>query len=229
MNKSKGNMYEFVTHTWNPLAGECPHRCSYCSTNKLSSRYPVIKAKYSGEPRLDDRQMADNLGKDNFIFVCAQNDLFACGVPAEIIISILDKCCRYDNRYLFQTKNPDRILGFIDRLPPGKSVICTTIESDIDYEVYSSIDAYSNQRLRACAMSEIELLKYVTIEPIMDFDLDEMTKLIYKCDPVQVNIGADSGGNNLTEPPKQKILELISELSKFTKVVLKPNLSRLLK
>ena len=46
----KGNMYEWAK-PWNPLGGECPHQCAYCSTNSLK-RYPVIKDKYSGDLRL---------------------------------------------------------------------------------------------------------------------------------------------------------------------------------
>ena len=23
-------MYEFITHTWNPILGKCPHDCKYC-------------------------------------------------------------------------------------------------------------------------------------------------------------------------------------------------------
>jgi molybdenum cofactor biosynthesis enzyme MoaA len=30
LNKSTGNMHEFITHTWNTIKGECPHGCSYC-------------------------------------------------------------------------------------------------------------------------------------------------------------------------------------------------------
>ena len=30
MNKQKGNMYGFVTHTWNAIKGRCSHNCSYC-------------------------------------------------------------------------------------------------------------------------------------------------------------------------------------------------------
>ncbi len=70
---------------------------------------------------------------------------------------------------------------------------------------------------------------YVTIEPIMDFDLEEMVELIKKCNPQQVNIGADSGNNHLPEPPKEKIFKLIEALSSFTTVKQKDNLKRLLK
>lgn len=30
LNKSKGNMYPWVTYTWNPIKGKCPHECRYC-------------------------------------------------------------------------------------------------------------------------------------------------------------------------------------------------------
>ena len=65
----------------------------------------------------------------------------------------------------------------------------------------------------------------------MDFDLSEFVEMIKACNPIQVNIGADSSHkrNMLPEPPKEKILELIDELEQFTTVVQKKNLVRLLK
>jgi hypothetical protein len=80
---------------------------------------------------------------------------------------------------------------------------------------------------RAKGMTWIDSSAYVTIEPILDFDLMPLVALIKKCSPVQVNIGADSGGNNLPEPTAEKIQSLIYELSAFTKVNLKKNLHRL--
>lgn len=62
----------------------------------------------------------------------------------------------------------------------------------------------------------------------MDFDLYQMVGLIKQCSPVQVNIGADSGNNNLPEPSKEKVFELINELEKFTIVHKKKNLNRIL-
>jgi hypothetical protein len=52
--------------------------------------------------------------------------------------------------------------------------------------------------------------------------------MLKKCDPIQINIGADSGNNNLPEPSKGKVLALIDELQKFTVIDQKRNLSRLL-
>lgn len=34
IKESKGNMYEFVTHTWNPIKGKCSHGCTYCYMKK---------------------------------------------------------------------------------------------------------------------------------------------------------------------------------------------------
>jgi len=45
--------------------------------------------------------------------------------------------------------------------------------------------------------------------------------------PVQVNIGADSGNNNLPEPSWEKIQQLVGILEKKTRVVLKKNIKRL--
>lgn len=230
LNKSNGNMYDWVTHTWNPLAGECPHKCSYCSTNFLSRRYPVIKNKYSGPIRLDENQMKTNLGKNNFIFICAQNDLFAEDIPSEWIEKILDYCQKFDNRYLFQTKNPERFKDYLyNRVINEKSVFCTTIESnrwykDIMKNSPSPFDRSPSVYDISCAIDT-----YVTIEPIMDFDLELMLDIILACNPTQVNIGADSGKNGLPEPSKEKLLQLIEGLQEFTTIAKKSNLSRLLK
>lgn len=234
LNKSKGNMYEWVTHTWNPLAGECPHRCSYCSTNKLM-RYPGIKNKYTGSPRLHEIELKTNLGEGNFIFVAAQNDLFAEDIPNEVIKEVLRICfLQNNNKFLFQTKNPRRLLDFEFDFWGIDFVVCTTIETNRHYaHIMRDCPPPEN---RAIMMNEIchefgfgfpNDKSYVTIEPIMDFDLDEMAHLIETALPKQVNIGADSGNNNLPEPSPEKIEALIKRLEKFTKVELKSNLKRL--
>jgi hypothetical protein len=84
---------------------------------------------------------------------------------------------------------------------------------------------------RAQEMNNIHQIGFktmVTIEPILDFDIKELYQLVKMCKPFQVNIGADSCHHNLPEPPKEKIIELISELEKFTTVYKKNNLRRLM-
>jgi len=110
-------------------------------------------------------------------------------------------------------------------------VICTTIETNRSYPTI--MRNCPIPMVRSWTMNDVvheyDIDTYVTIEPIMDFDVDILSHFIETCLPIQVNIGADSGNNNLPEPPKEKILELISKLEKFTKVVKKKNLDRLLK
>jgi hypothetical protein len=67
----------------------------------------------------------------------------------------------------------------------------------------------------------------VSVEPIMDFDLDEFVILIRNCKPTFVSIGADSKGHHLSEPSYDKIRQLITRLGEFTEVREKSNLSRL--
>lgn len=218
-------MYNWVDGTWNPLAGECPHKCVYCSTHKLM-RYDAVKNKYSGEPRIDLKTILKNLGKNKTWFVVGQNDLFAESIPSVFIYEVLNQCSKYDNTYLFQTKNPDRYIQYLD-LFPKKSILCTTLETNRHNEASKAPSPFD----RAFAMSQInDFTKYITIEPIMDFDLANFVQLIKHCNPAQVNIGANSYPKiKLNEPSKNKILEFITELERFTIVNQKSNLKRLLK
>lgn len=80
---------------------------------------------------------------------------------------------------------------------------------------------------RALHFKDLPFDKYITIEPIMDFGLSAFIEMIRSIDPVQVNIGADSGNNGLPEPSWDKIQQLIEALSQFTIVKEKKNLQRL--
>ena len=216
LNKSKGNMYDFVTHTWNTIKGECYHNCSYCYMKRWGNLNPV---------RFDEKELKTDLGENNFIFVGSSNDMFAENIPNDWILNTLTKCNWYDNKYLFQTKNPakfDSYIGDITR----PFYICTTIETNRHYPEYMGNSP--NPIVRSLGMEILKTQqKYVTIEPIMDFDLKPMVELIKRCEPIQVNIGADSGNNNLPEPSWKKIMQLKEELSKFTVIANKRNLKRL--
>ena len=229
LNKQKGNMYDFV-ETWNPLAGECSHKCSYCYRNKMM-RFPTIKKKYTGKPRLDDNAMKKNLGKGNYWFVCSMTDLFAADVPNDCIERILEYIRKYaNNKYLLQTKNPESLLFWLAEVLSLDIVPCVTFETNRTMYQHFSGGQLFKDRLECLEVINVFFpFTMITIEPIIDFDLKEFVSMINKSSPNQVNIGADSGNNNLPEPSKEKTLELIKELKKFTKVHLKPNLNRLLK
>ena len=176
--------------------------------------------------RLDEKEFKTNLGFDNFIFVGSGNDIFAKDIPEEWILKTLNHCNQYINKYLFQTKNPKRVLKYIDYFPL-KSIICTTIESNRNYpEIMNNSPSVEN---RIKYLSEIKKFpRMITIEPILDFDLQKLINMINYCYPFQVNIGSDSKGNKLPEPKKEKLNLLINELKQYSKIFIKDNLKRLL-
>lgn len=227
LNKQKGNMYGFVTHTWNTIKGSCPHDCAYC----YMKRWGGLKTA-----RFDETELRTNLETWNTIFVGSSCDMWADQFPDEWIYRTLEHCRNYDfNRYFFQTKNPKRFLEFLDFLP-HLTTLCTTVETNKDCLIGNGIPSPRKRlaSLRAIRERKTNSLHepiygiHVTIEPVMDFDVEEMFDLIVKCVPDQVNIGADSGGNKLPEPSPRKVRELINALNGYTKIYLKPNLKRLL-
>jgi DNA repair photolyase len=215
LNKQKGNMYGFITHTWNAIKGKCFHDCSYCYMKKWGEQKPV---------RFDLKELNTDLGKDNYIFVGSSCDMFAKNIAPEWIQGILNHCRQYNNHYLFQTKNPSRLQFFEF---PKKTTLCVTIESN--YDIDKNYAPKIKDRVYDFANID-KFTKMLTIEPIMDFDIDRLCDIVDLINPIQVNIGADSGNNHLKEPSNDKILSFIKCLKDSNiKVFEKDNLKRLIK
>jgi len=216
MNKQKGNMYGFVTHTWNAIKGVCPHDCSYCYMKRFPQK----------EVRLDESELSTNFGENNFIFVGSSCDMFADKIPREWIVRVLESCRRYPkNTFLFQTKNPGRFPEFYKDYPEN-SIFGTTIETNRE----NNLDKTPPRSIRLAEMSHDFLRckrRMITIEPIMDFDVSIFVDWIKNVSPEFINIGADSKKSNLPEPSAFKIKNFIEELNKFTRINSKKNLSRL--
>ena len=216
LNKSKGNMYPWVTHTWNIIKGKCPHDCSYC----YMKRYPQSQLHF------DSSELKTKLGSGKTIFVGSSCDAWAETIPDLWIKSILIQCAEAGgNKYLFQSKNPIRFREYSGYYPPD-FILGTTIESN--YNLLQGCLA-PNVYERMKAMSAINHLipKMVSIEPIIDFDLGDFIGWIKNISPKFVSIGADSGNNHLPEPSGDKVKALIEGLREFTEVKIKENLRRL--
>lgn len=124
-----------------------------------------------------------------------------------------------------QTKNTFRLREWAWDIPE-ETVLCTTIETN--RYLPTVMGETMAPPIRAYHFSECgDVERHITIEPIMEFDLERMIGLIRECKPKQVNIGADTGRNHLPEPPAGKVRELIAALSEFTTVHQKPNLARI--
>lgn len=165
LNRSSGNMYQFITHTWNAIKGKCPHDCSYCFMKRFGEQKPL---------RLDCKEFKTDLGKNNFIFVGSSCDMWADDVPADWILDTLAHCRHYDydNTYLFQSKNPHRMGGFRN-LIPAFSVLGTTIETNRDYPKEMGFSPRPKQRAVAIGRLGAYFRTMVTIEPIMDFSVKQ--------------------------------------------------------
>jgi len=206
----------FINDSWNPISGKCFHECSYCAYKDFSV----------GELQLEEMPFTKDLGSNKFIFIGNHNDMFAQNVPDEWIGAVLEYCKEFPNNlYLFKSKNPARMFNFVN-LFPSKYFFASTIESN---RIYEGITLAPSVEQRTLFMAQCTLMsKAITIEPILDFDLEIFTNSIRNIKPRWVAIGADRTGNNLIEPSKEKIISLIEELQKFTRVMPMNNLERIL-
>jgi DNA repair photolyase len=217
LNKQTGNMYPFVTHTWNPIRGKCPHDCLYC----------YMKVYPQPELHFAQKELGTNLGQGNFIFVGSSTDMWCKETLNAWIMYTLGHCKQFANRYLFQTKNPARFIKFLGTFPPD-TILGTTIESDVHYGDFSKapspVDRFdAMMRLRAEGIPRM-----VSIEPIMAFHIDTIARWVTAIKPEFVSIGADSKGHNLPEPNATLTRKLIKNLRSITKVYVKDNLNRII-
>lgn len=220
-----GNMYQFVDDTWNPIVGKCLHECAYCYVSK--------RCKNQKEIHLVSKTLYRDLGSGNTIFPVSGSDMFAENVPELWILQVLNRCYAtnhnlpdHKNSFMFQTKNPKRVLGFINHpiFNDEKTKVCTTIETNRWYE---EMGKAPKPEYRADAMAEIAskgITTIVTAEPLMKFDHTEMLEIIKRCKPEQVNIGKNSNFKiKLPEPTADEVKRLIDELENFSTIVIKSN------
>jgi DNA repair photolyase len=223
-NKDGSNMYPWITHMHSHLGGECSHKCKYCYVdNPIGGRNP----KFTGPIRLLEEEFAVNYGNDGkVIFIEHQNDLFAKDVPDALIKRIVAHTLMFPkNTYMFQTKNPYRMLEWLTFLPEN-SILGTTIETDRIMDISEAPDPY--QRYMAMLQIPKEFKRFVTIEPVLDFNVDRLATWIGEIKPDFINLGADSKGHNLPEPTVEKIMQFVEELKKYgVELREKHNLQRL--
>ncbi len=221
LNKSTGNMYEWVTHTWGVGRG-CSHQCEYCYV-----KMPRFHREQPAEFALDE--CFPQLGEGRVIFVGHTTDLFADGVHAEEIKAILLHCAKFRNTYVFQTKNPERLVDYAEYMATlGLDVILgTTIETNRQ-ELLERFSRAPMAESRSMGMAALGGRKFITVEPIMQFDLAEMVRLIVAAQPEWINIGADSKRHHLPEPTQDEVFALVSALQhRGIEVRKKFNLDRL--
>ena len=219
LKKTSGNMYSFITHTWNPVKGKCGYNCSYCYVKKWKKEQPLY---------LNKNELRADLGMGNFIFVCSGCDLFHPDIPDKWIMKVIEHTYSgFGNRFLYHTKNPNRAVELWEEgyFGENNTTLCVTVESNIPWPGISEAPQ-PYDRIYAASQWPADLM--ITVEPVMDFDVMTFSEMILSCATVQVNIGADSLRKNLPEPSQEKLENLIDLIAPQTKVHLKKNLRRLL-
>lgn len=139
--------------------------------------------------------------------------------------NVLDYCRKWwDRTFLIQSKNPEYFVQFPHRIPDNV-ILSTTIESnwsafkknknipdDTKLIAYNEISLAPYPEKRYNAMLKLNCRKAVTIEPILNFDIDVMVKWIKDINPEFCWVGYDNHDHHLPEPPLEKTLELIAKL-----------------
>jgi len=212
-------MFDLGTSSWNPLAGRCPFNCIYCwsmGEKGLVRRYNM--KEYQGSPRLMEKEFR-KFKEGELVFVQDMSDLFAEIVPKKHVERILAHIERSPKTsFLLLTKNPRRYLEFEDRIP--RNCICgATVETNSD-KGYRKISRapLPTDRLAAMKLLRDDVKKMISIEPIMDFDLNHFAEEIEAIRPLFVYVGYDNYNYGLPEPLLSKTKALIADLQKFTEV-----------
>jgi DNA repair photolyase len=207
------NMYRLSKKQWNLFVG-CGFNCTYCKTSfkRQAKRQKQRCLKcWAYTPHEHAKRLSDPLPKTKpgeFIFTCASGDVAFCSTT--YLQRIVDRIrSEPDKTFLLQSKNP----ATFSRVECARNLILgTTIETNRDDlgRAMSNAPAPSE---RFAALRQINhARKMVTVEPIMEFDLDVMVDWISQIQPEMVWIGYDSKKNNLPEPSHEKVEALGNEL-----------------
>ena len=214
----KTRMFPFITSTSSPVKG-CSHHCQYCwfvslATGRLKRYY-----RNGIAPRVVQGELDRRFKKGEFVFISDMGDLFCNAVPTEWIANVCDAIRESpEAEFLFMTKNPQRYMGIASAIP-NNVVLGATIESDRDYIALSKAP---NQSDRLTAMRQLigtlPTRRFVSIEPILDFNLDPFVEQLSKIKPWAVAVGYDNWKHKLPEPSQERTNALISALETFTTV-----------
>lgn len=214
--------------TWNPISG-CLHSCTYCWARKLA------ETRLKGSPRYKDGFQptfhAEDLKKKfkpgEFVFVTDMGDAWGWWTPRDQLEQVIEVERKFpETRFLNQTKSP---MSFHRFQFPGNTVLGTTIETNRyfpQFYVGQGVGAPSDRMGWMASLAHPH--KFVSIEPIMDFDLEEFVRWIGHIRPEIVEVGADNYGHHLPEPDGMKVVSLLNALREFVpQVIMKDGLERL--
>lgn len=214
--------------TWNVFVG-CDFRCTYCNARKAALTRFKHFARYKDgfAPKLIEEELTRHFKPGQFIFVAYMGDIaFA---TREQFLRILARIRDFPQTdFLIQSKNPKQLYDWLvdwGITLPSNVYLSTTIETNRDYGLTKAPPPLERFRYFTGYPHNF---KFLSIEPIMDFDLEEMVKWVTLMNPDIIEVGADNYHNNLPEPPWSKVEQLLEKLREICpNVVEKEGLERL--
>jgi hypothetical protein len=210
-------MYENTT-TWNPFKG-CLFDCVYC---KPSFQLQAKRQKHNCTDCYNyvlhyHPERLSKIPSAEIIFVCGNSDLSFC--KPDFMLQIIEAVKkrnrrRSDQTYFFQSKRPECFKPIVDELP-SNAIVLTTLETNRD-EGYRDISKAPVPSKRYAQLKALDYpRKVVTIEPVMDFDLDVFVDWIRNINPEYVWLGYNGYPEQveLSEPGPGKLITFMQELN----------------
>ncbi len=217
-------MFKSIDKTWNVFVG-CEFECSYCNARKAALTRLKESPRYKDgfNPHLVESEFKQTFKAGQFIFVAYMSDIsFA---SSEARLAILQRIQQFpQTRFLLQSKNPLVFEG-ADYPKWDNIYFGTTIETNRDYKLTKAPPPYDRYRSMTWQQHPH---KFISIEPIMDFDLEVLLRWMRSIRPEIIEVGADNYHNHLPEPSGLKLRILLDHLKHICpKVIEKDGLSRL--
>jgi len=165
-------------------------------------------------PNFRPKYLKDKFPNDGtWIFVGSMGDLFCSSMKDEWILKILGKIAfeKTNNKFLLQTKNPRSFLAFGLELEQikDKVILGTTIETTGDTTKFSDAPSTIDRFTYLRQMKLAGFKTFLSLEPLSDFDVSELTQWITEIDPEAIEIGLENYTQHTSRPSNAKICDLV--------------------
>lgn len=213
--KATSHMYA-AAETWNPFKG-CEYDCSYCIPSfqlQAKRQKHNCMSCYRYEPHEHPDRLA-KIPSSEIVFVCGNGDISFCE-PSYLRRIVEAISSRGGNQsFYLQSKKPSCLKPHLKMLPET-AILVTTLETNRD-EGYDRVSKAPKPSQRFKQFVSLNYpRKVVTIEPVMDFDVETFANWIVEINPEYVWLGFNSRDKqvHLPEPSPDKLREFVGTLTR---------------